>query len=109
LRFKSSSRDGCALPAPLAEKQLLWPPIQFEGNRIYIPKSTCDKIVEFAETLVRVQFQHGIMVDLQRANVSIDAVEAQLEEFNNLDKRVPELLRLLEEDFQRILEGKIAI
>jgi hypothetical protein len=75
----------------------------FEKNRIYIPKSTADKIVSFSETLHRMQLKYGNVMRLEQANVSSNVVMEHSAEYTNLFEQVPEFQRLLEDDFQKIL------
>jgi hypothetical protein len=76
----------------------------FDTNRIYVPKETALKIASFSETLMKMTHAFHKMMALEKNETHKHLVGAtQFNDYMQLSEKVPELLTLLEDDFQKIL------
>jgi hypothetical protein len=83
----------------------------FRPNRIYIPKSTAEKIRIFSDAVHGLAFHFSMAMAVEKAQVrNPDLVEERHRTLEELRNKVPELLTSLEDDFQKVLgfpiEGK---
>jgi hypothetical protein len=76
----------------------------FDPNRIYLPKQTVKQIEELASASVAAALQFNqAMSDAKASNRTPDSYGKVFNNFFELEKRLPHLLGLLEDDFQAIL------